>query len=178
MTFNGFPPAGLALLARLPTLDPASFAAVRGDWEQNLLDPARNLVNDLGARLIEHVSPGGVDIAGANLKRVPSPFPTDHPGADLLRHKTMFQLRWAEALPSGVSTHRLVALSAMRLARLAAPTPVVGCEARSMTRGLDPRTTLDGTGQRRIGQSVAQVTSHLGCFWHTQALQLGTAFNT
>ncbi|SOJ53816.1 hypothetical protein MSIMFB_01313 [Mycobacterium simulans] len=214
MTFNGFPPDGLALLACLPTLDSASFAAERGNWEQNLLDPARNIVADLGAWLAKHVSPGlvavpkvngsiapihrdlrfnphgphykdhllfrwwegipkktaptlflrldpdrigfasgvtfastdrwravvgdtrtaaglcqlindirrdtsDVDIAGADLKRVPAPFSSEHPGANLLRHKTMFQLRWAEELPADVSTHRLVAFSAARLARLA-----------------------------------------------------------
>ncbi|WP_204808113.1 DUF2461 family protein [Mycobacterium riyadhense] len=214
MTFNGFPPDGLALLARLPTLDSTSFAAQRRCWEQNLLDPARNLVDDLGAWLAEHVSPGlvaiskvngslapihrdvrfdphgprykdhllfrwwegtpkktaptlflmldpdrigfasgvtfastdrwrtvvgntrtaaelcrlindircgtrDVDVAGADLKRVPAPYSSEHPGANLLRHKAMFQLRWAEELPADVSTHRLVAFSAARLARLA-----------------------------------------------------------
>lgn len=221
MTFRGFPPAGMALLARLPTMDVGEFAAVRGDWQASLLDPARDLVDDLGACLTEQVSPGlvgdpkvngsiapinadlrfnphgprykdhlllrwwegtpkktaptlflrldpgqigfaagvsftsascwraavgdnragdelrrliddvkqavadvkqavaDVDIAGADLKRVPKPFPSDHPNADLLRHKAMFQLRWAEPLPAEVSTSDLTEFCAMRLVGLA-----------------------------------------------------------
>ncbi|WP_211695835.1 DUF2461 family protein [Mycobacterium spongiae] len=214
MTFLGFPPAGLALLARLPTLDSAGFSAVRPDWEEHVLNPARDLVDDLGAQLTEQISPGliaepkvngsiapinrdlrfnpdgprykdhvmfrfwegtpkktaptlflridpgqigfasgvvfastdrwraavgdppvaeelrrliediqaaigDVDIAGADLKRVPSPFPPDHPGADLLRHKATFQLRWAEPLPEEVSTGALTAFCTARLSKLA-----------------------------------------------------------
>jgi uncharacterized protein (DUF2461 family) len=214
MSFTGFPPAGLALLARLPSLDTAGFAAARGEWEERLLRPARHFVNDLGVVLVERISPGlvadarvngslapinrdlrfdphcprykdhllfrwwdgtpkktaptlyirldasrigfasgavfpsterwrtavgdeagartlrrliedvrglapDVDIAGADLKRVPAPFAADHPGADLLRHKAMFQLRWSEPLPSAVSSPDLVQLCAARLARLA-----------------------------------------------------------
>lgn len=216
MTFRGFPPEGLALLARLPTLDVGDFAAIRHAWQASLLDPARDLVDDLGACLTEQVSPGltgspkvngsiapinadlrfnpngprykdhlllrwwegtpkktaptlflrldpdqigfasgvsfvstscwraavgdspaggelrrliddiklsdtgtDVDIAGADLKRVPKPFPPDHPRADLLRHKAMFQLRWAEPLPVEVSTGDLTEFCATRLVRLA-----------------------------------------------------------
>ena len=60
-----------------------------------------------------------VDIAGADLKRVPKPFPSDHRSADLLRHKTMFQLRWAEPLPEEVTTGDLTEFCAARLLRLA-----------------------------------------------------------
>ncbi len=214
MTFGGFAPAGLALLARLPTLDAAGFAAARSDWQTYVLDPARDLVEDLGARLTQQVSAGliaepkvngsiapiqrdlrfdphgprykdhllfrwwegtpkktaptlflrldpgqigfaagvsfastshwrtvvgdspagadlprligdikrataDVEIAGADLKRVPAPFPPHHPGADLLRHKAMFQLRWAEPLPEEVSTGGLTDFCAARLSRLA-----------------------------------------------------------
>ena len=216
MTFGGFPQAGLELLARLPNLDTDGFAAARGDWQTYLLDPARDLVDDLGARLNEQVSPGltaspkvngsiapinadlrfnpsgprykdhlllrwwegepkktaptlflrvdpgrigfasgvsfastatwraavsdsatggqlrrliddvkradgdvEVDLAGADLKRVPKPFPDDHLSADLLRHRAMFQLRWAEPLPIQVSTGDLTEFCAQRLARLA-----------------------------------------------------------
>lgn len=214
MTFQGFAPTGLALLARLPTLDAAGFSAARPDWETYLLAPAREFVDELGARLAEQVSPGliadpkvngsiapihrdlrfdpggarykdhllfrwwegapkktaptlfvhldpghigfaaglafastdrwraavgdpvaaqqllrliadieratgDVEIAGADLKRVPAPFPPDHPGADLLRHKATFQLRWADRLPAEVSTASLIAFCAERLSRLA-----------------------------------------------------------
>jgi hypothetical protein len=72
-------------------------------------------------RLIEDIRgvASDVEIAGADLKRVPAPFPADHPGADLLRHKAMFQLRWSEPLPSEVSSPDLVHLCAARLALLA-----------------------------------------------------------
>ena len=215
MTFRGFSSAGLSLLGRLPTLDAGEFAAVRDDWQALLLDPARDLVEELGARLTEEVSPalvgspkvngsiapinadvrfnpqgprykdhllfrwwegtpkktaptvflrldpgqigfaagvsfastdrwrsavgddraageelhrlidnlkrGGseVDIAGADLKRVPKPYSSDHPNADLLRHKAMFQLRWAEPLPAEVSSGDLTEFCAARLGRLA-----------------------------------------------------------
>ena len=43
-----------------------------------------------------------LDVAGAELKRVPAPYDADHPRADLLRHK-MFAARWSEPLPDNVS---------------------------------------------------------------------------
>jgi hypothetical protein len=210
MSFTGFPHAGIVLLARLPSLDTAGFAAGRGEWEELLLEPARHFVDDLGVVLVERISSGlvadsrvngsiapinrdlrfdphgprykdhllfrwwdgtpkktaptlyvrldptrvgfasgivfrstdrrrtavgdatraralrrliedirrvapDVDIAGADLKRVPAPFPADHAGADLLRHKAMFQLRWSEPLPPEVSSPDLVPLCAARL---------------------------------------------------------------
>ncbi|HEX4661124.1 MAG TPA: DUF2461 family protein [Streptosporangiaceae bacterium] len=214
MTSTGFPAAGLALLARLPTLDKAGFAAEHTRWQDLVLQPSRRLVQNLGALLTEQISPGlitddrvngsiapvnrnlrfdphgarykdhllfrwwegapkktaptlymrlgatqigfasgvvfastdhwratvgdlarartlcrlvddisratpSADIAGADLKRVPAPFTTDHPGADLLRHGAMFQLRWAEPLPAEVSAPAFIQVSAARLARLA-----------------------------------------------------------
>jgi hypothetical protein len=55
VSFTGFPPAALALPARLPSLDTADFAAGRADWEQRLLQPARHFVNDLGILLGERI---------------------------------------------------------------------------------------------------------------------------
>lgn len=43
-----------------------------------------------------------LDVAGQALKKVPKPWPEDHPRADLLRHK-MFQVRAAVATPASVS---------------------------------------------------------------------------
>ncbi|HET9143418.1 DUF2461 family protein [Actinophytocola sp.] len=213
MSFTGFPPAGRALLARLPGLDPAGFAAEHTAWTTLLLDPARGFVTALGAVLVERISPGlladprvngsiapinrdlrfdphgprykdhllfrwwerdrpkrtaptlfvrldptrigyasgmvfpstdqwrtavadhttaqglinrvrrdlpDAEIAGADLKRVPAPYPADHPNADLLRHKTMFQLRWTQPLPTAVSTPAFVEHCATQLARLTA----------------------------------------------------------
>ncbi len=49
--------------------------------------------------------------------RVPAPYPADHLAADLLRHKSMFQLRWTEPLPAAASTPALVEHYAARLTR-------------------------------------------------------------
>src|SRR5258708_18636761 len=57
MSFTGFPPAGLALLARLPALDKAGFAAEHAAWEQLLLQPSRRFAEDLGRRLAQQISP-------------------------------------------------------------------------------------------------------------------------
>jgi uncharacterized protein (DUF2461 family) len=88
-------------------------------------DRWRTVVSDIARartvrQLIDDISDATptLDIAGADLKRVPAPFTTDHPGADLLRHKTMFQLRWSEPLPAEVCAPALVQVSAARLARL------------------------------------------------------------
>ncbi len=55
-----------------------------------------------------------LDVAGAELKRVPAPYDADHPRADLLRHK-MFQARWSEPLPDSVSNAQFVDWCAERL---------------------------------------------------------------
>lgn len=44
-----------------------------------------------------------LDVAGEGYKRVPKPYPADHPRADLLRHKS-FQARWPEPVPASVNT--------------------------------------------------------------------------
>jgi uncharacterized protein (TIGR02453 family) len=41
----------------------------------------------------------GAEIVGQELKRVPAPYPADHPRADLLRHK-LLQVRWQEKSPA------------------------------------------------------------------------------
>jgi uncharacterized protein (DUF2461 family) len=89
-------------------------------------DRWRAVVGDVGAAralvgLIDDIRGDvlDVEIAGADLKRVPAPYPADHPGADLLRHKAMFQLRWAEPLPAKASTPEFVEHCASRLSRLA-----------------------------------------------------------
>ncbi len=43
-----------------------------------------------------------LDVAGQAYKRVPKPYPEDHPRADLLRHKGVFQARWSEPAPAAV----------------------------------------------------------------------------
>ena len=59
-----------------------------------------------------------LDVAGQALKRVPAPWPDDHPRADLLRHKS-FQVRWPEPVPASVTTAGFAEFCADRLALLA-----------------------------------------------------------
>ncbi len=59
-----------------------------------------------------------VDVAGAELKRVPAPYAQDHPRGDLLRHK-MLQVRWPEPLPPDVVRPAFVDWCAERLDELA-----------------------------------------------------------
>ena len=75
------------------------------------LDRWRELIDDdiTGAALADALADlgrgrgQGLDIAGEGYKRVPKPYPADHPRADLLRHKGL-QARWSEPTPSSVTT--------------------------------------------------------------------------
>ena len=78
----------------------AMFASV--DRWRELID-----ADATGRRLAEAIERLGegkpLDIAGAELKRVPAPYAADHPRGDLLRHKT-FQVRWLEPMPGSVGS--------------------------------------------------------------------------
>ena len=82
--------AGFATGALLPDLD---------RWRE-LIDnestgaPLAAALADLGEGRV-------LDIAGEEYKRVPKPYPADHPRAGLLKHK-MIQARWSEPLPDVV----------------------------------------------------------------------------
>ncbi len=72
------------------------------------LDRWRSAVGgDEGAALAEAIASlrqgRELDVAGSALKRVPKPWPEDHPRGDLLRHK-FFQVRWPEPAPKVIST--------------------------------------------------------------------------
>lgn len=57
--FNGFPPAALDFLAELAVHNDRDwFQARRADYEQALLEPARQLVVELGSELQARVAPG------------------------------------------------------------------------------------------------------------------------
>lgn len=43
-----------------------------------------------------------LDVAGADLKRVPKPFTDDHARSDLLRHNKVIQVRWPEPTPATI----------------------------------------------------------------------------
>ena len=46
-------------------------------------------------RIVEELRRKGYDVEGQELKRVPSPYPQDHPRADLLKHKRLiYWKRW------------------------------------------------------------------------------------
>ncbi len=58
------------------------------------------------------------DVAGADYKRVPKPFPADHPRADLLRHKWL-QVRWSAPFPGDVGEAEFAGWCAKELQRCA-----------------------------------------------------------
>lgn len=77
------------------------------------LDRWRDLIDDeatgapLAAALDELARDRDLDIAGEGYKRVPKPYPADHPRADLLRHKAL-QARWQEPVPDEITTAAFV----------------------------------------------------------------------
>ena len=72
----------------------------------------------LATELATLVNKSKADIAGEGLKRVPKPYPDDHPRADLLRHKG-FQVRFSEPVPKSIASARFVDWCTTRLERLA-----------------------------------------------------------
>jgi uncharacterized protein (TIGR02453 family) len=54
------------------------------------------------------------EVVGAELKRVPAPYPAEHPRGDFLRHK-MIQVRWPEPTPKAVATARFADWCATRI---------------------------------------------------------------
>lgn len=77
------------------------------------LEHWRTLIDDdatgeaLAGALAELAAGRDLDLAGSGYKRVPKPYPADHPRADLLRHK-MFQARWSEPAPKVITTPAFV----------------------------------------------------------------------
>lgn len=84
------------------------------------LERWRELVaaDSTGGSLATHLAQLGegrpLDIAGEGYKRVPKPYPEDHPRAALLRHK-MMQARWSEPLPDLVTKPGFVDFCVERL---------------------------------------------------------------
>ena len=78
--------------------------------------------NEMGASLAASLTELGtrfdLDVAGQALKKVPPPWPQDHPRADLLRRK-MFHVRWPEPTPASVTTEAFADWCVDRLALLA-----------------------------------------------------------
>ncbi len=63
------------------------------------------------------VAERGAEIAGDQVKKVPAPFDTDHPRADLLR-RTGFQVRFVDDLPASIGSPGFVEWCVERLATL------------------------------------------------------------
>lgn len=68
----------------------------------------------LAAELDRLVVARAADVAGDQVKNVPTPFDADHPRADLLRH-TGFQVRFVEPLPTSIGNGEFVDWCAERL---------------------------------------------------------------
>ena len=71
----------------------------------------------LADELAELVADRSAEVAGDRVKKVPAPFGTDHPRADLLR-RTGFQLRFVDDLPDTLATAEFAAWCAERLEAL------------------------------------------------------------
>lgn len=84
-------------------------------WRAALDGPAGG---NLAAAIGDVASIRGAELLGRELKRVPRPFPADHPRAPLLCHKWI-QVRWSEKLPASVGKASFVGWCARRLVRAA-----------------------------------------------------------
>lgn len=73
--------------------------AARQRWRDAVAGPAGAELAGTIAELTQRHRADNFDVAGELLKKVPSPWATNHPRADLLR-RTGFQLRFSQALPS------------------------------------------------------------------------------
>jgi uncharacterized protein (TIGR02453 family) len=76
--------------------------------------------DDIGpdlAEAVEAVTGAGYTVAGDMLKRVPHPFPADHPREELLRHKTIHALR-SEPVPDEFYTSDFIGWCADRWRQL------------------------------------------------------------
>jgi uncharacterized protein (TIGR02453 family) len=82
-------------------------------WRERVADDATggalvNALKKLGQRR-------ELEVAGAELKRVPKPYDAAHPRGDLLRHKGMFQARWPEPAPASITKAAFADWCAKRL---------------------------------------------------------------
>lgn len=89
-------------------------SAVRERWRESVGGPAGEA---LAKELDVLVRTRDADVAGDQVKKVPAPFPTDHPRADLLR-RTGFQVRFVDDLPQAFATAEFVDWCVERLADL------------------------------------------------------------
>lgn len=88
---------------------PADVSAWRAVIDGPLGEKLDRAINELAAE-------NDADVVGEGLKRVPAPYPADHPRARLLRFK-MLQVRWPEELPDAVHGPEFVEWCLVRLER-------------------------------------------------------------
>ncbi len=93
--------------------------ALKVRWREAVGGPAGERLQRLLDRIGKRKENTHFDIAGAPLKRVPQPWPEDHPRAELLK-LTGFQVCFAEASPPELVTPQLVSWVCKRL-RLLVP---------------------------------------------------------
>lgn len=86
------------------------------------VDRWRTAIDKDGARfasdLASLVKTTKAEVVGEGLKRVPKPYPDDHPRADLLRHKG-FQVRWVKPVPKSIASASFVGWCVGELERAA-----------------------------------------------------------
>jgi len=81
-------------------------------WRESIDEEGESFAWDLAAL----VKATKADVAGEGLKKVPKPFPEDHPRGDLLRHKG-FQVRWGKKTPKSITTEKFAEWCATELER-------------------------------------------------------------
>ncbi len=84
-------------------------------WREAVAAESGEELADAIARLVRSTK---AEVVGQTLKRVPSPYPADHPREGLLRHK-MIQVRWQEKPRASLSRPDFVAWCVKRLERCA-----------------------------------------------------------
>ena len=97
----------------------AGFASGMG-WDKSELDRWRTAIDGkAGEELTAAIAAlPDADVVGENWKRVPEPYPADHPRADLLRHAGL-QVRWPEPAPKSISDASFVDWCVDRLTKVA-----------------------------------------------------------
>ncbi|MCG3172808.1 MAG: hypothetical protein GMKNLPBB_00966 [Myxococcota bacterium] len=90
--------------------DSAGFASgamftpeTRSRWRQAVAGPRGEALSRAIEAVFKAHSRHGVEVAGDQLKRTPSPWSDDHPRADLLR-RNCFQIRFGEPMPKKLLT--------------------------------------------------------------------------
>ncbi|GAB3257866.1 DUF2461 family protein [Nocardioides dilutus] len=90
--------------------------ASTADWRAAVGQPEISLRLVAAIDEVKRRAPS-VEMAGRELKRIPRPFPDDHPGRELLRHSRALQLRWTTPLGPEIHSAALVDLVMRELSK-------------------------------------------------------------